>query len=82
MEFPLWYNRIRGVSAASGCRFDPQPGTVGSKDPMLRQLWLRSDPWPGTSIPNQAAKKEKRKEKEKPYPFCIQTVHRVKEQTQ
>ena len=28
-EFLLWYNRINCVVEALGCRFDPQPGTVG-----------------------------------------------------
>ena len=28
-EFPLWHNRIGGISGASGRRFDPWPGTVG-----------------------------------------------------
>ena len=27
--FPLWCNRIEGISAVPGCRFDPEPGTVG-----------------------------------------------------
>ena len=28
-NFPLWCNTIGLISAVSGCRFDPQPGTVG-----------------------------------------------------
>ena len=28
-EFLLWCNGISGIAAASGCRFNPQPGTVG-----------------------------------------------------
>lgn len=32
MEFLLWQNGgIGGVSVALGCRFDPLPGTVGSR---------------------------------------------------
>ena len=27
--FPLWCNRISGILAALGHRFDPQPSTVG-----------------------------------------------------
>ena len=29
MELPLWCNRIVGVAALPGLRFDPQPGTRG-----------------------------------------------------
>ena len=29
LEFPLWRNRIGGISGARGHRFNPQPGTVG-----------------------------------------------------
>ena len=28
-QFPLWHNRIHGISGALGCRYDPQPCTVG-----------------------------------------------------
>ena len=56
LEFPLWWNRIDGISAEPGLRFDPQPGTVnGLKGPRLLQIWqrsilrLRSDSWPGNS---------------------------------
>ena len=68
-EFLLWCNRIRGVSAAPGCRFDPLAWHSGVKDPAVRQLqcrlqmWLRSDPWPRNSICYRVAKKKKRKEK-------------------
>ena len=29
VEFPLWHNGIGSISAEPGCRFDPQPSTVG-----------------------------------------------------
>ena len=29
LEFLRWCNGIGGISAASGCRFYPHPGTVG-----------------------------------------------------
>ena len=28
-EFPLWHNRIGGITKEPGRIFDPQPGTVG-----------------------------------------------------
>ena len=62
LECPLWCNRIGGISAAPGHRLDPQPGTVGYKDPALLLLWHRSqlclgsDPWPGDSICHREAK--------------------------
>ena len=31
------------------------------KDPVLLQLWLGSDPWPGNSICHRVAKKRKKK---------------------
>ena len=65
-EFPLWPNRIRGVPAAPGCRFHPQPGTGGSKDLMLLQPGqLGSDPWPGISYVLGWPKKKKKKEERK-----------------
>ena len=50
-------------------RFDPWPGTVDLKDPVLPQLWsrsqlqLESDPWPRNSMCCGAAKKKERGEK-------------------
>ena len=29
VEFPLWHNGIGSISTEPGCRFDPQPSTVG-----------------------------------------------------
>ena len=31
-EFPLWCNGIGSVLGALGCRFNPQPGTVGTAE--------------------------------------------------
>lgn len=28
-EFLLWHNRTGNISATPGCRFHPQPGTIG-----------------------------------------------------
>ena len=30
-EFPLWHNRIGGISAVPGCRFDPWSGRVAAE---------------------------------------------------
>ena len=52
------------ASAAPGCRFAPKPSR-GLKDSALTQLqcrlqlWLGSDPWPGTSVCHREARKEK-----------------------
>ena len=85
-EFLLWCNRIHGVSAAPGCRFDPLAWHSGVKDPAVRQLqcrlqmWLRSDPWPRNSICYRVAKKKK-KERKRPqltlslHPHIIRKGH-------
>ena len=72
MEFPLWHNRIRGVSAAQGCRFDPWPWHSGLRIQPCQSCGrghksqLRSDPWPGNPPPKKnKTKQRKRKEKEK-----------------
>lgn len=67
-EFPLWRNRISGIAAAPGCRFDPQPRLSELKDLAATvasvQLWLRaSNPWPGTSRCGGVAKKQRKKER-------------------
>ena len=41
--------------------FDPQPGTVVLKDPVLPQLWLRFNPWPGEHPYAWPKKKKKKK---------------------
>ena len=67
MQFPLRRNRIGGISAVMGWRFEPLAQHSGFKDPGLSWLWhswqlqLGSDPWPGNSIYCRAAKKEKKK---------------------
>ena len=68
-EFPLWHERIGGISAVPGHRFDLPARHRGLKDPALpwlqhrSHLWLRSDPWPRNSICQQDSppKKEKKK---------------------
>ena len=61
-EFLLWCNRIAGVSAVLGCRFNPGPAQW-VKDPVLSQLWhrlklwLEHDPWPGNSMCRGTTKK-------------------------
>ena len=47
-ELPLWCSRIGSVLGVLGRRFDPWPDfNTGIKDPVLLQLWLRSDLIPG-----------------------------------
>ena len=67
-EFPLWHKGIGSILGALECRFNPSPAQW-VKDPALLQLRLRlrlqlgSDPWPGSSICQGAAKNEKEKKK-------------------
>ena len=62
----MWINGIGGISAALGCRFDPQRSRVGLKDLKLlhlqhsSQLWLGSDPWRENSICCGVAKRGKK----------------------
>ena len=61
MEFLLWHNRI-GLAMSWVYQL-----AQWVKDPVLMQLWLRSqlrlgsDPWPGNTISLGAAKKKKKK---------------------
>ena len=66
-EAPTMAHRIGGILGTLGCRFDPQPGTGGIKDPALpqrqcrSQLRLASDPWPGNSTCHRTVKEKKEK---------------------
>ena len=66
-EFPLRSNGIGGISAASGCRFDPQPGTVGLRIPSCRSCGIGHNcgldliPSPGTPYVRGQPKKKKKK---------------------
>ena len=42
-------------------------------DPVLPQLWLRSDPWPGNSVCLGTAKKKKKKKKKK-HSVCLRVT--------
>ena len=51
-EFPLWRNRLRGMSAVPGCRSDAQPCHRGLRDPVL---WHRSQLQLGSELTPCAA---------------------------
>ena len=67
-EFPLWRIGVSGILGALGSRVNPW-SAQWVRDPVPTQpqlrllLWLRYDPWPGNSICQGAAKKEKEKKK-------------------
>ena len=61
-EFPLWCNRIGGISAE---QVQSPAQHSGLQELVLQQLWYRLqlqlglDPWPGNYICHGVAKKEK-----------------------
>ena len=61
-EFLLWLKGISGIFAVLGYRFNSGLERW-AKDPALRHLRLRSDPWPRKSMCHGMAKKEKKKKK-------------------
>ena len=67
-EFPLWHNGISDISGTKGCRFNPQPSTVGLR---IRTYGSSTRGWncgshliPGLRAP-YTIKRPKKKERKK-----------------